>query len=305
VDAVESPDDDDAVDVESFRLLDDVATRLGAGQCILFLGSGVHWPPPDKSPFSYPEEHRPASATTLRDQLAELSRWDQRYKNKPRWDLQRMSLDFEIEAGRERLVTEIRSAVDEGKRPSPVVKALAALNFPLVVTTNYDRLFEQALRGHGKDPQVAYYSATPAPLEEAVQPTEHRPFVFKMHGDVDHPESIVITDEDYIQFVLRMSDRDPTMGAIPTTLSYHFKVWPTLFVGYSLMDYNLRLLFKTLRWRIDEARTPETYSVDLAPDPLVLSVWQNHRRLVKFIVEDVWSFVPKLYDRVTGSKMPE
>ena len=115
----------------------------------------------------------------------------------------------------------------------------------------------------------------------------------------------MITDEDYIQFVLRMSDRDPTMGAIPTTLSYHFKVWPTLFVGYSLMDYNLRLLFKTLRWRIDQARTPATYAVDYAPDPLVVRVWQDHRRLVTFIVENVWSFVPKLYHRVTGSEMPE
>jgi hypothetical protein len=290
-------------DVESSLLLDDVVTALGEGKCILFLGAGVHWPPPASSPFSYPEEERPAAAAELRDRLAERSRWDERYENTERWDLQRISLDFEIASGRKRLVEEIQNAVDDGKRPSPVVRALAGLDFPLVVTTNYDRLFEQALRGHGKDPQVVSYSAEAATLDEGDDPTEHRPFIFKMHGDVDHPESIVITDEDYIQFVLRMGDRD-TRGAIPTILSYRFKVWPTLFIGYSLKDYNLRLLFKTLRWKIDKARTPATYAVYFSPDPLVLSVWQDHRRLVRFIVDDVWSFVPTLYERVTGSTMP-
>jgi hypothetical protein len=289
---------------ELSRLLDDVAAAVSVGQCVLFLGSGVHRPPPDGSPYSYPRAERPADATTLRDHLAELSGWDERYDKAERWNLQRMSLDFQIVHSRARLVSEIRAKVDEQKRPSPVLRALAGLNFPLVITTNYDRLFEQALRSHGKDPDVASYSAAPAPLKEAAQLSRDRPFVFKMHGDVDHPDSIVVTDEDYIDFVLRMSDRDPTRGAIPTTLAYHFKVWPTLFVGYSLMDYNLRLLFKTLRWRIDEARTPDTYSVDVNPDPLIRDVWQTRGRLVKFIVEDVWSFVPKLYKRVTGMEMP-
>ena len=289
---------------ESSLLLDDVVAAVRDQKCILFLGSGVHWPPPADSPYSYPEAERPADATKLRDRLATGSHWDKRNKKAERWNLQRMSLDFQIVRSRAHLVDEIRAAVDEQKKPSPILRALAALDFPLVITTNYDRLFEQALRCHGKDPDVASYSKVPAELREVLPQDPRRPFVFKMHGDVDHPDSIVITDEDYIEFVLRMSDRDSTYGAIPTTLAYHFKVWPTLFVGYSLMDYNLRLLFKTLRWKMDEARTPQTYSVDLSPDPLILDVWQTRGRLVKFIVEDVWSFIPKLYQGVTGAEMP-
>jgi hypothetical protein len=292
------------VDDESSGLLDDVIGAVREGRCVLFLGSGVHWPPPKGASFSYPEPERPYSANALRDHLADLSKWDKRYNNAERWNLQRMSLDFQIAKSRALLVDEIRKVVDDEKRPSPLLRALAELDFPLVITTNYDRLFEQALRRHGKDPVVTSYSAAPAELKD-VQLRSRRPFVFKMHGDVDHPDSIVITDEDYIQFVLRMTDRDPTWGAIPTTLTYYFKIWPTLFVGYSLMDYNLRLLFKTLRWRIDEAQIPDTYSVDINPDPLIRDVWQNRSRLVKFIVEDVWSFVPKLYEGVTGREMPQ
>ena len=106
-----------------------------------------------------------------------------------------------------------------------------------------------------------------------------------------------VTDEDYIQFVLRMSDKEP-YDPVPLSLKHFLKRWTTLFVGYSLLDYNLRLLFKTLRWRIDPAKVPLTYSVDLQPDELILDVWEHQRRYVKFIAEDVWSFVPHLSELV-------
>jgi len=136
------------------------------------------------------------------------------------------------------------------------------------------------------------------------EPRSDAPFMFKVHGDIDSPESIVVTDEDYIHFVLRMGDKldfDP----IPETIRYRLQKWPVIFLGYSLMDYNLRLLFKTLRWNMDPARRPDAYSVDRAPDPLIYDVWHNQRKYIRYIVEDVWSFVPALYRRVKGSEMPE
>jgi hypothetical protein len=58
--------------------------------------------------------------------------------------------------------------------------------------------------------------------------------------------------EDYIDFILRMSDKDP-LNPVPKEIKPWFYYWPTLFLGYSLMDYNLRLLFRTLRWKMDPA----------------------------------------------------
>jgi hypothetical protein len=89
------------------------------------------------------------------------------------------------------------------------------------------------------------------------------------------------------------------------TFRFFFMKLKTLFVGYSLVDYNLRLLFKTLRWQLDKAQIPDTYSVDLYPDPLILDVWQEQRRYVKFLAEDVWNFVPDLYRAVMGKEMPD
>jgi hypothetical protein len=180
------------------------------------------------------------------------------------------------------LVTQINSAVHAGRRPSLVLQALATLNFPIVITTNYDRLFEKAAQGLGKDPVRSIYKKNGDAVQAATDeypgdedPSAERPFILKIHGDADHPESLVITDEDYIHFVLRMSDKAP-FHPIPETIQYRLKQWT--------------------RW-------PQAYSVDRAPDPLIFDVWNNQRKYVKYIQSDLWSFVSQLYQKVTGKVM--
>jgi hypothetical protein len=90
---------------------------------------------------------------------------------------------------------------------------------------------------------------------------------------------------------------------IPQTFRFRFSKWPTLFVGYSLVDYNLRLLFRTLRFKIDKSERPSSYSLDLRPDPLIRYVWEKDQGF-RFIAEDVWTFVPWLYHEVLGTEMP-
>ena len=120
----------------------------------------------------------------------------------------------------------VNDAVQTGKRPSPMLRALAELGFPLVITTNYDQLFESALSRVGKQPRVAVYTPKPEPTDDYRDPTAESPVVFKIHGDILHPETIVLTDEDYIQFVLRMSDKEP-YDPVPLTLKYYLTGWTT------------------------------------------------------------------------------
>lgn len=287
----------------SRALLEPIADVVTKGECILFLGAGVHYPPPAGSTHVYPEEHRPPLGGALSEALARNCNFAKRLPNESPTNLQRVALCYELEHSRKRLVDEVRSAVHTGKQPSSVLRALAEMSFPLVVTTNYDQLFERALRAAGKEPRVSVYTPELEATQDRGMPTADSPIVFKIHGDIGYPESLVITDEDYIQFVLRMSSKDP-YDPVPLTFKYYFKVWTTVFVGYSLLDYNLRLLFKTLRWKIDNANIPDVYSIDLKPDPLIFDVWHNQRRYVKFIAEDVWAFVPSLYRLVRNEEMP-
>jgi len=289
-------------DSDISRVLALVADDVRRQQSILFLGAGVHAAPPEGSRFQYPERERPPIGSALSRELASASGLADRHPDEDPGNLQRVALFYEIERSRHQLVDAVRNAVQVDKRPSPMLRALAQLDFPLVITTNYDGLFENALAAAGKQPRVAVYTPNLEPTTDHRNPSAQSPVVFKIHGDIARPETLVITDEDYIQFVLRMSNKDP-YDPVPLTLKYYLTGSTTLFVGYSLLDYNLRLLFKTLRWKIDSANLPDMYSVDYRPDPLIFDVWHNQRRYVKFIAQDVWSFVPQLYELVRGEEL--
>ena len=291
-----------AIDLDVGSVVELLADAVRGQRCILFLGAGVHALPPDGSLFDYPSQRRPPVGSGLSRELARTCGLAERFPSEDPANLQRVALFYEIARSRHQLVDAVRTAVQVGKQPSPMLRALAELDFPLVITTNYDQLFENALAAVGKQPRVAVYTPNLEPTVDYRDPTAESPIVFKIHGDISRQETVVITDEDYIQFVLRMSNKDP-YDPVPLTLKFYLTGWTTLFLGYSLLDYNLRLLFKTLRWKIDSANVPDMYSVDFHPDPLIFDVWHNQRRYVKFIAQDVWTFVPRLYERVLGKEL--
>ena len=175
-----------------------------------------------------------------------------------------------------------------------------AAGLPDRITTNYDRFFERALREDGKQPRVSVYRPTdepttssttspPSALSSTSCTVTSRTAIARRHRRGLHP--------------VRLADDRRPYDPVPLSLKYFLKRWTTLFIGYSLLDYNLRLLFKTLRWRVDPARVPDTFSIDSSPDELILDVWESQRRFVTFVAQDVWSFVPALYEAVRGEEL--
>lgn len=297
-----------------------IAEMVARKECILFLGSAIHAPAPEGSKYDYPASKCPPIGGQLSDLLAK----ECNYPDQDRWNLQRVSWYYEFQSGfRSELVREVKEAVHKDREPSPILRGLARMGFPIVITTNYDQLYERALtqvtqeQARAAAKSEAEVAATKADFDKCVyspkstvrskdcdaEPSNARPYLLKMHGDLDQPESIVITDEDYIQFVLRMGDKHPYHPVGKNVLTHLIK-WPTLFIGYRLSDYNLRLLFKTLRWKMDRANIPASYAVDMKPDVLIRASMEN-QQIVSFIERNLWDFVPDLYRAVTGLEMQQ
>jgi hypothetical protein len=90
------------------------------------------------------------------------------------------------------------------------------------VTTNYDPLVELAAADVGRRISVL-------PFEEA---EPGRPWLLKLHGDAAHPESIVLTREEYLQF-------GDTRAALAGVLHSLLLTRHVLFVGTSMLDDDL------------------------------------------------------------------
>jgi len=290
---------------------DEIVKAVKNGTCNLFMGAAVHAPSPEDDPvYKFPREKLPPIGEGLARALAMDAAYQQRYPNDDTTNLARVAQTYESLHRREGLIAKVRELAESGKEPSPVLRALAELDFPVVVTTNYDTLFQRALGLAGKVPLISIYHSNenvpiPVPTNDMTQtPPAGQPFLYKMHGDIQTGESLVLTDEDYIQFILRMRDPEP-FQVIPNVVLGAMKAGPTLFVGYSLRDYNLRVLLKRLRtFVMVRENVPPTYSIDLSPDPIIWDVWYSQRRFVNFVALDVWDFVPRLYQAVKGKAMP-
>jgi hypothetical protein len=294
-----------------------VIDAVMAKKCIVFLGAAANAPSPEGSVFNY--KRTPPVGNFL---STELAKHIKHFQGDPT-NLPRVSLALEVmgEGGRENLINIIKQYVAARDIvPSPILHMLAALPFPIYITTNYDTLLERALNraqilkknqktipgdNHTsieKVPIVRIYESNrekpPEPVPLDIE--EENPVVFKLHGDINTPASIVVTEEDYLTFILKMTLTNH-LHPIPTNIRARLNDWPTLFIGYSLRDYNLRLLLRTLRFNVDPANYKPFFSVDCSPDEVIVSVFRSRGELkVQFISADVWKFVPKLYELCCG-----
>ena len=133
---------------------------------------------------------------------------------------------------------------------------LADLNLPIYITTNYDNFMFDALKTRQKDPerelcrwsaeldQMLKWQQIQPVLSPASIPSAKRPFVYHLHGYLEIPESMVLTENDYLDFMIRLHEKDSPM--LPPQITIALATNALLFVGYSLADWNFRVLFRSI-----------------------------------------------------------
>lgn len=136
---------------------------------------------------------------------------------------------------------------------------LADLNLPIYITTNYDHLMEEALKSKGKAPNTEFCRWKQAVSEYGQRaqipfasddrnyaPTPANPLVFHLYGDMAHPISMVLTEQDHIDFMLNMSSMNEKSIALPTIVRRSFATSSQLFLGYPLNDINSRIVLRSI-----------------------------------------------------------
>lgn len=139
--------------------------------------------------------------------------------------------------------------------PDEPHSVLASLPIPIYLTTNYDDFMVRALKNRHRDPKRSmsrwnqsvkdYVSDNPTPFDADAQfkPTVANPVVFHLHGYSPVAESLVLTENDYMEFLVRIaSDADEI---IPAQIKKALTGSTLLFLGYRIADMNFRVLMKS------------------------------------------------------------
>lgn len=151
-------------------------------------------------------------------------------------------------------------------------RVLADLPFPIYMTTNYDDSMMSALKSRNKDPKLelcrwnTYLRDNEKSIFEEEQdyvPDVANPVVFHLHGHIKVPESLVLTEDDYLDFLINIS-KDQNL--LPVRIRKAMAGTTLLFLGYRLGDWDFRVLFRGIIGYLEKALKRVHISVQIAPD---------------------------------------
>jgi hypothetical protein len=152
------------------------------------------------------------------------------------------------------------------------LRILAELPLPIYITTNYATFMEEALKGAGKKPrtEICYWNEDIEGDIDSVfdedpdyQPSEEEPLVFHVHGLDAFPASLVLTEDDYLDFLVSIS-ADPDL--VPKRISQALVDSSLLLIGYQLHDWDFRTIFRGLITSKRASRRMLSVSLQIDPE---------------------------------------
>jgi DNA-binding SARP family transcriptional activator len=219
-------------------------------------------------------------------------------------DLARVSQYVATMKGSGPLYDELHALFEAAVEPTPQHRFLAQLPallrargtpHQLIVSTNYDLALERAFEEAGEELDiVAYVASGPhrgrfwhRPPGQAPRPIdvpntyatelslERRTILLKLHGAVDplperEWESFVITEDDYIDYL----GRSELSAVVPVALAAKLRRSHFLFLGYEMVDWNLRLILNRI-WG-ERPVAYRSWAVQRDPSPLAQAFWRRY-----------------------------
>jgi len=155
--------------------------------------------------------------------------------------------------------------------PNEPHAVLAALNLPLYLTTNPDSFMIEALKAQGKEStrEVCRWNENldflPSIFEEEAnyEPTEQAPMVYHLFGSDEEVDSLLITEDHYLDYLVRVSAE---MERIPNFIRGALSSASLMFIGYSMYDWEFRVIMRGLVATMDRRRRFKHVAVQLELD---------------------------------------
>ena len=180
-------------------------------------------------------------------------------------------------------------------QPSPAHRLLLLLQPRFLITTNYDRLLENAYANMSRKAMTVLDYSDSGAVQRKIQDERHkeRPFLYKIHGDIEDTASIILTENDYRRLLYDELGYQTVLASI----FIHFVV---LFLGFSLSDDELLIHLAKLRHALKGASYPdyilfsdknlnrieiERFRNDFGLEVILYPHDANHTGLVNFLEE--------------------
>ena len=150
-------------------------------------------------------------------------------------------------------------------------RILAELPASVYVTTNYDPLLERALKADQKEPQQVLarwrYQKAPRSADEQpiAEPSAKAPLVYHVFGAFgqDTDDGLVLTEDDHFDYLIHCAAGRLTPPQVESALVDN----SLLFLGFRLIDWHFRVLFRLMMSLPGKERLKQYCHVAVQLDP--------------------------------------
>ena len=108
----------------------------------------------------------------------------------------------------------------------------------------------------------AALKSIPPVLGGKYQPSSANPLVFHLHGSDEFVQSLVLTEDDYIDFLVNISR---SRKLLPPRIEEALTNASLLFIGYRLRDINCRVIHRGLVQSMDGSLRSLSVTVQMSP----------------------------------------
>jgi SIR2-like domain len=228
-------------------------------------------------------------------------------------DLARVALHIQVKGGNPRLLELLEEILkDRLCKPSPLLRVLAKLPVRLIVTTNYDRLMEQAFDDAKQpDPIVVIQPIDGFSLQQQEElkqrlseygAAESRPrakdepvVLYKIHGTLgDESGELIISEQDYIDFLTVLGKE--SQAGVPPLISAMVQDNSLLFLGYGLEDWDFRTIYRAVIETLPKRAQRMSFAIQKDPSPFWEEFWLSKK--VRIYNVDLYEFADELNQRM-------
>jgi hypothetical protein len=215
------------------------------------------------------------------------------------------------------LISEV-GAEQRASIPAEPHRVLAGLPFPIYITTNPDSLLADALRERGKTPEVElcrwnkYIEGIESVYdrEPLYRPAPQRPLVYHLFGRLEEPDSLVLTVDDYFDFLIGFTSNQKL---IPAVVLRALTDSALLLLGFQIDDLTFRVLYRIIMAQEGSSRRNQYAHVAAQIDPeegRILEPQQARRYLESYFqgadISIYWgsieAFMEELLKRQSGGR---
>lgn len=255
-----------------FEMPDDILEACKNGNLIIFAGAGISTEGKGFFPFSFYDDIKDELKFKKDISFPELmTRYTEKTKDK------------------RTLLNKIKERIDYAKSFPDLYRSITEFHRELstiyqikeIITTNWDTFFEDEC---GAIPIVANsdFAFWDQPLRK----------VFKIHGSINNPGSIIATEEDYKKCYINLNK-----GIVGASLKHLLATKTIVFFGYSFRDYDFNRIYRYLEKDMKDI-LPHAYLVALNDSPIE----KKFKRLPTIIKTDATYFIQVLKEKLIEDK---